>query len=92
MAEQTETGNAAKPEFRMQKMYIKDLSFENPNAPKVFTDRMRRFRVYRIRLFAPDFRFAHARKLYNIRIPTYYTLFLLKCQYHLSKNFIKIQI
>jgi preprotein translocase subunit SecB len=39
MAEKTETGNAAKPEFRMQKMYIKDLSFENPNAPKVFTDR-----------------------------------------------------
>ena len=26
----------AKPEFRMQKMYIKDFSFENPNAPKVF--------------------------------------------------------
>ena len=30
----TETGE--KPEFRMQKMYIKDFSFENPNAPKVF--------------------------------------------------------
>ena len=26
-----------KPVFRMQKMYIKDLSFENPNAPEVFT-------------------------------------------------------
>lgn len=25
-----------KPEFRMQKMYIKDFSFENPNAPEVF--------------------------------------------------------
>ncbi len=24
------------PEFRLQKMYIKDLSFENPNAPEVF--------------------------------------------------------
>ncbi len=24
------------PQFRMQKMYIKDLSFENPNAPDVF--------------------------------------------------------
>ncbi len=24
------------PVFRMQKMYIKDLSFENPNAPAVF--------------------------------------------------------
>ena len=32
-------GNAetsARPEFRMQKMYIKDLSFENPFAPEVF--------------------------------------------------------
>ncbi len=27
---------AATPEFRMQKMYIKDLSFENPNAPEIF--------------------------------------------------------
>ena len=25
-----------KPVFRMQKMYIKDFSFENPNAPAVF--------------------------------------------------------
>ena len=25
-----------RPEFRMQKMYIKDLSFENPYAPQVF--------------------------------------------------------
>jgi len=24
------------PEFRLQKMYIKDLSYENPNAPEVF--------------------------------------------------------
>lgn len=24
------------PVFRMQKMYLKDLSFENPNAPQVF--------------------------------------------------------
>ncbi|MDH3347347.1 MAG: protein-export chaperone SecB [Desulfobulbaceae bacterium] len=24
------------PTFRMQKMYIKDLSFESPNAPKIF--------------------------------------------------------
>lgn len=37
MAENAEAGNAARPEFRMQKMYIKDLSFENPNAPEVFT-------------------------------------------------------
>lgn len=28
--------SAPRPEFRMQKMYIKDLSFENPNAPGVF--------------------------------------------------------
>lgn len=27
---------AVRPEFRMQKMYIKDLSFENPFAPEVF--------------------------------------------------------
>ena len=25
------------PEFRMLKMYVKDLSFENPQAPQVFT-------------------------------------------------------
>lgn len=25
-----------KPQFRLQKMYIKDFSFENPNAPEVF--------------------------------------------------------
>ena len=34
-----ENGNSGAPEqpvFRMQKMYIKDLSFENPNAPDVF--------------------------------------------------------
>lgn len=28
--------NAPRPEFRMQKMFIKDLSFENPNAPEVY--------------------------------------------------------
>ena len=36
----TENSSAAannRPEFRMQKMYIKDLSFENPNAPEIFT-------------------------------------------------------
>ena len=41
MVEKTENENAVKPEFRMQKMYIKDLSFENPNAPLVFTDRQK---------------------------------------------------
>lgn len=37
MAENTNDGSPARPEFRMQKMYIKDLSFENPNAPQIFT-------------------------------------------------------
>lgn len=37
MTENANDGNSARPEFRMQKMYIKDLSFENPNAPQIFT-------------------------------------------------------
>ena len=39
MAEEQENKGAAEgdsPVFRMQKMYIKDFSFENPNAPGVF--------------------------------------------------------
>lgn len=37
MTEETKTAETgAKPEFRMQKMYIKDFSFENPNAPQMF--------------------------------------------------------
>jgi preprotein translocase subunit SecB len=37
MAENTKNQeSAARPEFRMQKMFIKDLSFENPNAPGVY--------------------------------------------------------
>lgn len=37
MSEKNESVDpAARPEFRMQKMYIKDLSFENPYAPEVF--------------------------------------------------------
>ena len=28
--------NGEKPEFRMQKMYLKDFSYENPNAPEIF--------------------------------------------------------
>lgn len=35
MTEQKE-GQQEVPVFRLQKMYIKDLSFENPNAPKIF--------------------------------------------------------
>lgn len=35
MAEQNVEPNNL-PVFRMQKMYVKDLSFENPNSPKVF--------------------------------------------------------
>lgn len=34
MTEQNSSQNA--PVFRMQKMYIKDLSFESPNAPDIF--------------------------------------------------------
>lgn len=37
MAEETaKQESAPRPEFRMQKMFIKDLSFENPNAPEVY--------------------------------------------------------
>ncbi len=37
MSESTAAGDTpASPVLRMQKMYIKDLSFENPNAPEVF--------------------------------------------------------
>jgi len=37
MTENTNATSSNRPEFRMQKMYIKDLSFENPNAPEIFT-------------------------------------------------------
>lgn len=40
MAEQnetaTETEKTAVPVFRLEKLYVKDLSFESPNAPDVF--------------------------------------------------------
>ncbi len=36
MVQTNKSDNEASPEFRMQKMYIKDLSFENPNAPEIF--------------------------------------------------------
>ena len=35
MAEKTEQDKPVAPQFRMQKMYVKDLSFENPNAPEI---------------------------------------------------------
>ena len=35
MADQAENQNE-QPIFRLQKMYVKDISFESPNAPKVF--------------------------------------------------------
>ncbi len=35
MSEET-TNQENMPVFRMQKMYLKDLSFENPNSPEVF--------------------------------------------------------
>ncbi|HFQ88490.1 MAG TPA: protein-export chaperone SecB [Desulfobulbus sp.] len=38
MSEQN-TDQADVPVFRMQKMYIKDLSFESPNAPQIFLAR-----------------------------------------------------
>jgi len=38
MTEASET-NQDMPVFRLQKMYVKDLSFENPNAPQVFLAR-----------------------------------------------------
>ena len=38
MTEQAESTTEL-PIFRMQKMYIKDFSFESPNAPKVFLER-----------------------------------------------------
>lgn len=37
MAENNQSSETQmRPEFRMQKMYVKDLSFENPYAPEVF--------------------------------------------------------
>jgi len=36
MADQDTTDTSNTPIFRLQKLYIKDLSFENPNAPEVF--------------------------------------------------------
>lgn len=31
-------GQASEPEFGIQRLYVKDLSFEAPNSPKVFLD------------------------------------------------------
>jgi len=36
---QEPTAPSEAPIFRLQKMYVKDLSFENPNAPAVFTSK-----------------------------------------------------
>ena len=36
MSEQNATGAEAAPVFRLEKLYLKDLSFENPNAPEAF--------------------------------------------------------
>lgn len=38
MTEETNNQQEA-PIFRMQKMYIKDLSFESPNAPQIFLEK-----------------------------------------------------
>jgi len=37
--DQQPTTPSEAPIFRLQKMYVKDLSFENPNAPGVFTSK-----------------------------------------------------
>jgi len=37
MSEQTPPTDNATPLFSLQKIYVKDISFENPNAPAVFT-------------------------------------------------------
>ncbi len=39
MSEQQNVKPEDMPVFRMQKMYIKDLSFENPHAPGIFLNR-----------------------------------------------------
>ena len=44
MSDQQQANNTAQeqtsaPVFRLQKMYVKDLSFENPNAPEVFLEK-----------------------------------------------------
>jgi preprotein translocase subunit SecB len=36
--ENNQPGNQEGPVFRLQKMFIKDLSFENPNAPGIFME------------------------------------------------------
>jgi len=36
MSDENKMNNQELPVFRLQKMYLKDLSFENPNAPQVF--------------------------------------------------------
>lgn len=41
MTENSSATSSNRPEFRMQKMYIKDLSFENPNAPEIFTQQQK---------------------------------------------------
>ncbi|MDD2661941.1 MAG: protein-export chaperone SecB [Methylococcales bacterium] len=35
----TEKSNAVEKQFSIQKIYTKDLSFETPNSPKVFTEK-----------------------------------------------------
>lgn len=37
MAENTQTATATEKQFSIQKIYTKDLSFETPNSPKIFT-------------------------------------------------------
>ncbi|MDQ6993391.1 MAG: protein-export chaperone SecB [Mariprofundus sp.] len=37
MTDQESTAEVTTPTFSLQKLYIKDISFENPNAPEIFT-------------------------------------------------------
>ena len=38
MAEENQQGQAQEQHFAIQKLYLKDVSFESPNAPTVFAD------------------------------------------------------
>ena len=38
MAEENQQAQAAEQHFAIQKLYLKDVSFESPNAPTVFAD------------------------------------------------------
>jgi preprotein translocase subunit SecB len=45
MSEQDNANTENMPVFRMEKLYLKDLSFESPNTPEVFFSRARNQRL-----------------------------------------------